>query len=76
MDYLTTLSRLLTILKEKPFENIVEKEENAGNQHFLLSPQCFLPNERHIKTFELDLFCCLQMLSISLSPKFGHFVKS
>ena len=23
------------------FENIVGKEENAGNQHFLLLPQCF-----------------------------------
>ena len=22
-------------------ENIVEKEENAGSQHFLLFPQCF-----------------------------------
>ena len=25
-----------------PFENIVERE-NAGNQYFLISPQCFLP---------------------------------
>ena len=25
------------------FENIVGKGENAGNQHFLLSPQCFFP---------------------------------
>ena len=25
------------------FENIVEKENNAGNQHFLLFPQSFLP---------------------------------
>ena len=24
------------------FENIVGKGENAGNQHFLLYPQCFL----------------------------------
>ena len=35
-------SRLLTTLKEKLFENIVGKEENAGNQHFLLFPQSFL----------------------------------
>ena len=28
---------------KKPFENIVGKGENAGNQHFLLFPQCFLP---------------------------------
>ena len=26
--------RRLTLWKEKPFENIVGKEENAGNQHF------------------------------------------
>ena len=25
-------------------ENIVGKGENAGNQHFLLVPQCFLPD--------------------------------
>ena len=28
-------------LKKKPFENVVRKEENAGNQHFLLLPQFF-----------------------------------
>ena len=28
-------------LKKKPLENIVGKGENAGNQHFLLFPQCF-----------------------------------
>ena len=39
----TTQSRLLTTLKMKAFENIVGKGENAGNQHFPLFPQCFLP---------------------------------
>ena len=34
---------------KKPFENIVEKRENAGNQHFLLFPQCFLPYQRKKK---------------------------
>ena len=29
-------------LGEKLFENIVGKGENAGNQHFLFFPQCFL----------------------------------
>ena len=29
--------------KKNPFENIVGKGENADNQYFLLSPQCFLP---------------------------------
>ena len=28
------------------FDNIVGKEENAGNQHFLLFPQCSLPDEK------------------------------
>ena len=28
-------------LRKKTFENILEKEENAGNQYFLLFPQCF-----------------------------------
>ena len=31
----------LTPLKKKAFENIVGNRENAGNQHFLLFPQCF-----------------------------------
>ena len=33
----------LTTLGKKPLENIVGKGEKAGNQHFLLFPQCFLP---------------------------------
>ena len=34
----------LTPLREnKSFENIVGKEQHAGDQHFLLFPQCFLP---------------------------------
>ena len=32
------------------FENIVIKGENAGNQHFLLFPQCFLPYQKHKPT--------------------------
>ena len=32
----------LTPLEKKALENIVGKGENAGNQHFLLFPQCFL----------------------------------
>ena len=28
------------------FENIVGKGENAGDQHFLFFPQCFLPSQR------------------------------
>ena len=33
-------------LIKKTFENIVRKGENAGNQHFLLFPRCFQPNQR------------------------------
>ena len=36
------LSAKMTVEK-KPFEKIVEKGENAGNQHFLLFRQCVLP---------------------------------
>ena len=32
-------------------ENIVEKGENAGNQHFLLFPHCFLPILKEILCF-------------------------
>ena len=39
--YSLTLSHT-TSPRKKPFENIVGKGENAGNQHFLLFPQCFL----------------------------------
>ena len=38
------------ILMEKTFENIVGKEENAGNQHFLLFQQSFLPDIRPIES--------------------------
>ena len=41
-----TQCRLFMTLEKKPFENIVGKGENAGNQHFLLFPTMFstLPN--------------------------------
>ena len=36
-------------LEEKAFwKNIVGKEENAGYQHFLLFPQCFLSYETQL----------------------------
>ena len=33
---------LLMTLRNRPVGDIVGKGENAGNQHFLLFPQCFL----------------------------------
>ena len=59
---LTTQSRLLIPLERKAFENIVGKGENAGNQHFLLFPQCFLLLPTPNSIFESQLFCQLQML--------------
>ena len=49
-------------LRKKPFENTVRKGENAGNQHFLLFSQCFLPYWRKISQFEPHWNCRLQML--------------
>ena len=39
-------SRVLTSQRKRAFEIIEGKEENAGNQHFLLFPQCFLSCQR------------------------------
>ena len=40
-----------------PFENIVGKAENAGNQHFLLLPQCLLSFPKPIS---IDVCKCFQ----------------
>ena len=64
-------------LEKKHFESIVGKEENAGNQHFLFLPQCFLPIPiRIFFVFKLHLFCCLQMLSIWTNLKNKEVVES
>ena len=36
----------LMTLRKNPFEEIAGKGENAGDQHFLLFPQCFLPFQK------------------------------
>ena len=61
--------------KKKPFENIVGKGENAGNQHFLLFPKCFLLYQRQKSLFELHLFCRFLMLWIWSGPIFLSFGK-
>ena len=43
------LYHTVTTLRKRPFENILGKGENAGNQHFLLFPKCFLPFPIQIK---------------------------
>ena len=63
------------ILEEKSFENIEGKGENAGNQHFLHSPQCFLPNQRQIapnlSLDEMDICKCFQF-GQGLKPFSSH----
>ena len=36
-----TIPIFTDIEKRKAFKNIVETDKNAGDQHFLLFPQCF-----------------------------------
>ena len=48
--------------EKEAFENIVGKGENAGNQHFLLFPQFFIPFPNQISIVHLHLFCHLQMV--------------
>ena len=62
-------------LKKNASENTVEKEENAGNQHFLLFPQCFLVYHKEKMSFKQCLIFGLQMLSIWSCPKICHFGK-
>ena len=57
-------------LRKKPLENIVRKGENAGNQHFLLFPQRFLPFPNLFSISDH-----LQMLSVWTCPKFCKMVK-
>ena len=50
-------SELLTTFRKNPFENIVGKKgENAGNQHFLLFPQCFLTFKSKFQFFSYIYF--------------------
>ena len=47
----TELSQVLSTQRENTLENILEKGENAGNQHFLLFPKCFLLISRPIQKY-------------------------
>ena len=48
-------AQVLKATRKTVFENIVGKGENAGNQHFLLFPQCFLPFRKQSLVFESNL---------------------
>ena len=39
--------------RKRPFEKIVGKGENAGNQHFLHFPPCFVPIPKQILSFSI-----------------------
>ena len=71
LDYIFPKQSLVFRAQVKEaFENIVRKGENAGNRHFPLFSQCFLPFPKEISIFWIHLFCHLQMLSIWKSLKF------
>ena len=59
-------------IKNQALDNNVGKEENAGKQHFLLFPQCFLLYQKESFSFQQPLICHLQMLSVCSCPKFCH----
>ena len=64
MDLSSTIQfKLKMTLGKKAFENM-GKEENAGNQHFLLFPQYFLANQDKNSPFEPALVSRLHVLSI------------
>ena len=80
----TALSKLLTHSQTVPtlydpvkeaFRKMVRKGENAGNQHFLLFPQCFLPFTKQISYIHPLLFCRMQMLSVWTSLKYCSLVE-
>ena len=54
--------------EKTPFENIMEKEENAYNKHFLFSPIYFTYSKIEI-VIELHIFCPQPRLSIWFSTK-------
>ena len=67
-------------VEKRPFENIVGKGENAGNQHFLLFPQ-FFPTIFSIISSQKSssgplLFCRLQILPNWTGQKFRYLVNS
>ena len=41
INFCLTLYHTIPTHGKKPFEKIMRKGENAGDQHFLLFPQCF-----------------------------------
>ena len=76
-DSLTLYQTIPTLnnTEKETFWKHWEKKENAGNQHFLLFPQCFLLFSNRVSSFDSILFCCLLIFSIPTSLKFCRFGK-
>ena len=51
-------------LSREAFENTMGKGENAGNQHFLPFPQCFLLYQGEKPSLQQYFICQLQIISI------------
>ena len=45
-----------TTLRKEACENNLAEGENAGNQHFLLFPKCFLSFQKQISIFSVNEF--------------------
>ena len=71
---LSPQSQLLTTLKKQLFENILGKGENAGNQHFLLFPQCFLIYQEEKITILTSNFWSANTFNL-VQPKLFSFGK-
>ena len=57
--------------QETAFENIVEKEEIARNEQFLLFPQCFLLNQITVSQF-FHIFEIISLFDAELEePEIG-----
>ena len=73
---LTLLSAILTSMRKKAYGNLAGKGENAGTDHFLLCPKCFLPNWRQFLSknkfldwFKQQFFILVQIESICWQNK-------
>ena len=60
-----------TFTPQTAFENSVGKEEIARNEQFLLSPQCFLLNQKIVSPF-VNIFDTTSLFAAELEePKIG-----
>ena len=57
--------------QQKAFENIVEKEEIARNEQFLLFPSCFILYQKIVSPF-VKIYNIISLFAAELEePKFG-----